>query len=102
MPVVPFTKPQSKAPQLPEVDDTYLAIAAAGMHEMNRLFENKDNLGPVYHPPGWIGNRNYKEHFEGADKAIEIENRTGKAPSIRTPTAPRIIVPPYRGPNKIA
>lgn len=40
MPVVPFNRsPQPKVsnPQ-PEVDDTYLAIAAASMHEMNRLF----------------------------------------------------------------
>lgn len=41
MPVVPFNRSQSKptAPQQPEVDDTFLAIATAGMHEMNRLFE---------------------------------------------------------------
>lgn len=39
MPIVPFTKPQPKAPQLLEVDDTYLAIAAASMHEMDRLFD---------------------------------------------------------------
>lgn len=41
MPVVPFSRPlpQAKVPSPhPEIDDTYLAIAAAGMHEQNRLF----------------------------------------------------------------
>lgn len=44
MPVVPFRQ-QQPIPQLkPEVDDTYLAIAAASMHEMNRLFEQPEKV----------------------------------------------------------
>lgn len=41
MPVVPFNRQSTspKAPAQTEVDDTYLAIAAASMHEMNRLFD---------------------------------------------------------------
>lgn len=44
MPVVPFNRsPQPKVPSpQPEVDDTYLAIAAAGMHDMGKLFEPMD------------------------------------------------------------
>lgn len=43
MPVVPFSRPQPKAPSpQPKVDDTYLAIAAAGMHEQGHLFQVAD------------------------------------------------------------
>lgn len=42
MAIVPFQRPTPQArisnPE-PMIDDTYLAIAAAGMHEMDRLFE---------------------------------------------------------------
>lgn len=44
MPVVPFNRPlpQAKVPEpKSSVDDTYLAIAAAGMHEQGRLFAEK-------------------------------------------------------------
>lgn len=49
MPVVPFNRPlpQAKVPTpQPSVDDTYLAIAAAGLHEQGRLFDKKDLDAP--------------------------------------------------------
>lgn len=45
MAIVPFQRPtpQVRVPNPePQIDDTYLAIAAAGMHEMDRLFEPLD------------------------------------------------------------
>lgn len=51
MPVVPFNRPlpQAKVPNpAPQVDDTYLAIAAAGLHEQDRLFEPKTKAPDLF------------------------------------------------------
>lgn len=66
MPVVPFNRqPQPKVPNpQPEIDDTYLAIAAAGMHEQERLFALNEN-GTVESNPDEIIN-SIRRNGEGA------------------------------------
>lgn len=105
MPVVPSNVvPIHRGKTEPQVDDTYLALAAASVHEMGRLFEQPTNMGPIYHNPNWIGNKLYKDHFETGDQVIDIEKKTGKQPGVRTPSEPPKPpsgIPPYLGPNKI-
>lgn len=90
MPVVPFSRSPS-GPTLPKADPTFLMMAAAELHEAGRLVEPpKSNLGPEdrRHPPEWRGNKQYKEIFEGLDKAMDIEKKTGVPASMRMHSTP--------------
>lgn len=41
------------------------------------------NVGPIFHPPQWIGNRNYGPMFDAADQAMETERRTGRMQGLK-------------------
>lgn len=89
MAIVPFNRPlpQVQVPNpTPQVDDTYLAIAAAGMHEQGRLFEPKAKAPDLFEtrPLASMGGRSIVESnnpqlgptdAELRDREREFENQ---------------------------
>lgn len=51
------------------------------------------------HPSGWVGNQNYPDVFDAADRAIDQNAKTGKMPGIKLKQAPSITDDPELNPK---